>query len=122
MESLKVSETAKINYLEIPARDLVKTKAFFKAVFDWQFTDYGPEYMAFDQSAGMDGGFYLSEQQARVETGSVLVVFYSQDLAVTQSKVEQAGGQVSQAVFTFPGGRRFHFLDPNGNEFAVWSE
>ena len=115
-------DAVKINYLEIPASDLAKTKTFFKAVFNWHFTDYGPEYMAFDQSAGLDGGFYLSKQQARVETGSVLVVFYSKDLAATQVKIEQAGGQICQAVFAFPGGRRFHFLDPNGNEFAVWSQ
>ena len=117
-----MSQTAKINYLELPAKDLTTTKTFFTTVFDWQFTDYGPEYCAFNESAGLAGGFYLSAQNARVESGSVLVVFYSDDLLDTQTKVEQAGGQINQAVFAFPGGRRFHFLDPNGNEFAVWSE
>ncbi len=117
-----MSQAPKINYLEFPAKDLAATKAFFNTVFDWQFTDYGPEYCAFNKTAGLDGGFYLSEQQARVDTGSVLVVFYSVDLAHTLEKVEQAGGKISQAVFDFPGGRRFHFIDPNGNEFAVWSE
>ena len=117
-----MSQAPKINYLELPAKDLGATKAFFKAVFNWQFTDYGPEYMAFDKSAGLDGGFYLSKQEAKAATGSVLVVFYSEDLANTQTQIEQAGGQISQAVFEFPGGRRFHFLDPNGNEFAVWSD
>jgi len=117
-----MSKAAKINYLEFPARDLNATKDFFSEVFDWQFTDCGPEYCAFNKAAGMDGGFYLSKQNAKVATGSVLVVFYSDDLVNTEAKVEQAGGQISQAVFDFPGGRRFHFLDPNGNEFAVWSE
>ncbi len=117
-----MSQAAKINYLEIPAKDLGTTKAFFSSAFDWQFTDYGPEYCAFSKEAGLDGGFYLTKQKARVDTGSVLVVFYSDNLEDTQAKVEQAGGEISQAIFDFPGGRRFHFLDPNGNEFAVWSE
>ncbi len=117
-----MSQAPTINYLEFPARDLSATKAFFNSVFDWQFIDYGPEYCAFDKAAGLDGGFYLSTQQARVDTGSVLVVFHSDNLEGTQAKVEQAGGEINQAIFDFPGGRRFHFLDPNGNEFAVWSE
>lgn len=117
-----VTSAAKINYLEIPAKDLAATKKFFAAVFDWQFTDYGPEYVAFDQAAGLDGGFYLSKEQATAATGSVLVVFYADDLAAIQAKIEAASGVISQAVFEFSGGRRFHFLDPNGNEFAVWTE
>jgi len=117
-----MNQIATINYLEFPAKDLEATKIFFKTVFDWQFIDYGPEYTAFSKAAGIEGGFYLSEQSASVASGSVLVVFYSQDLAETQAQVEQAGGEISQAVFEFPGGRRFHFLDPNGNEFAVWAE
>lgn len=117
-----MSQTATINYLEFPAKDLEATKVFFQTVFDWRFTDYGPDYVAFNKTAGMEGGFYLSEQNASVASGSVLVVFYSNDLAEIQAKLEQAGGEISQAVFDFPGGRRFHFLDPNGNEFAVWSE
>ena len=117
-----MSNHHKINYLEFPARNLAMTKVFFKAVFNWQFIDYGDQYCAFDKAAGLDGGFYLSEKQANAETGSVLVVFYSEDLADTEAKIKKAGGKISQAVFEFPGGRRFHFLDPNGNEFAVWSE
>lgn len=117
-----MSKTAKINYLEFPAKDLAKTKDFFTAVFNWQFIDYGDAYCAFDKSAGLDGGFYHSKQKSRVETGSVLVVFYSEDLKETMTKVQQAGGEISQDIFDFPGGKRFHFLDPNGNEFAVWSE
>ena len=117
-----VSQAPKINYLEIPASDLAASKLFFNAVFDWQFTDYGPEYCAFDKTAGLDGGFYLSDKTATSAQGSVLVVFYSHNLEDTQAKITQAGGQISQAVFDFPGGRRFHFLDPSGNEFAVWSE
>jgi predicted enzyme related to lactoylglutathione lyase len=116
-----MSSQATINYLEIPASDLERNKRFFREAFDWQFTDYGPDYCAFDASAGLDGGFYRSELTATTERGSVLVVFHSHDLAATEQKITAAGGTISQPVFEFPGGRRFHFLDPCGNEFAVWS-
>jgi len=111
----------KINYLEFPAKDIAKTKAFFSTVFAWSFTDYGPEYTAFSE-AGIDGGFYKSELTCATANGSVLVVVYSNDLEQTQSKIEAAGGSVIKPIFTFPGGRRFHFADPNGNEYAVWSD
>jgi predicted enzyme related to lactoylglutathione lyase len=116
-----MSAQATINYLEIPASDLVRVKRFFTAVFDWRFTDYGPDYCAFDKAAGLDGGFYRSDLSASADQGSVLVVFHSEDLAATEAKIIAAGGRISQPTFEFPGGRRFHFLDPCGNEFAVWS-
>lgn len=114
-------DNEKINYLELPAKDLGKAKIFFQAVFDWDFTDYGPEYAAFD-NAGLNGGFYQSDLNCSTEKGSVLVVFYSKFLEQTQLKIEQAGGKIVKPVFSFPGGRRFHFADPNGNEYAVWSD
>lgn len=110
-----------INYLEMPARDLEATKRFFQTVFQWSFTDYGPDYMAF-RSAGIEGGFYRSVLQSSTVTGAVLVVFYSENLAATQDKILAAGGAICKSVFDFPGGRRFHFTDPNNNEFAVWSD
>ena len=110
----------KINYLEFPAKDIGATKAFFSTVFGWTFTDYGPDYIAFD-NAGMDGGFYKSDLTVSTDNGSLLMVFYSDDLEQTQSNIEAAGGSVIKPIFKFPGGRRFHFGDPNGNEFAVWS-
>ena len=111
----------KINYVEFPAKDIAATKRFFTAVFDWTFTDYGPEYIAFDNE-GIDGGFYQSDQKCSTDNGSVLVVFYSEALEKTQAKIEAAGGKIIKPIFTFPGGRRFHFGDPNGNEYAVWSD
>ncbi len=110
-----------INYLELPAHNFNKTKRFFKQVFGWQFVDYGPDYMAFE-NAGIDGGFYRSSLSSRTESGSVLIVFYSSNLTETLSHVEAAGGMIVKPIFSFPGGRRFHFQDPNGNELAVWSE
>ena len=111
----------KINYLEIPARDLSATKSFFTAVFGWSFTDYGPEYTAFSDQ-GIDGGFFQSNNIMSTDSGSALIVFYSETLEHTQSRIEQANGKINKAIFSFPGGRRFHFTDPNGNEFAVWSD
>lgn len=116
-----MNQHEKINYVEFPAKDLAKAKQFFTEVFGWTFTDYGPEYTAFSNS-GLKGGFFQSEQSCSTQQGSALIVMYSQNLAETQQKIENAGGSVVQAVFEFPGGRRFHFADPNGNEFAVWSD
>lgn len=116
-----MSEHEKINYVEYPAKDMEATKTFFTAVFGWSFVDYGPDYMSFS-NAGLDGGFYKSDLSASTESGSALVVFYSNELEQTQTKIEEAGGSIIKPAFSFPGGRRFHFSDPNGNEFAVWSD
>ena len=116
-----MSQHNKINYLEIPAKDLAKTKSFFSVAFGWDFVDYGPEYCAIT-GAGIDGGFYLSDKTVTTQTGSVLVVMYSDDLESSEQQVVSAGGEIIKAIFSFPGGRRFHFADPNGNEFAIWSD
>lgn len=110
-----------INYIEIPARDISATKKFFSDLFGWEFVDYGPDYCSFNNE-GVDGGFYKSDLTASTNTGSILVVLYSADLENTQSKVGTSGGTIVKPIYSFPGGRRFHFADPNGNEFAVWSE
>lgn len=111
----------KINYLEFPSKDLIVTKRFFSKVFGWEFEDFGPEYTAI-HNAGLDGGFFKSRQSASTENGSVLVVIYSAGLEDTQGKIEASGGSIVKPIFTFPGGRRFHFCDPTGNEYAVWSD
>lgn len=113
--------SVKINYIELPARNLEGTKQFFSDAFGWQFIDYGPDYIAM-QNAGLDGGFYRSELVVETAKGSALVVLYSSDLEATLVKVKAAGGRIVKQVFSFPGGRRFHFSDPSGNEYAVWSE
>ncbi|QMU62298.1 MAG: VOC family protein [Gammaproteobacteria bacterium] len=111
----------KINYVEFPAKDINAAKAFFTAAFDWTFTDYGPDYTAFENQ-GLDGGFFTSDKTTSTEDGSALVVFYSNALEATQTKIKNADGTIIQDIFPFPGGRRFHFADPNGNEYAVWSD
>ena len=116
-----MSRHEKINYVEFSAKDISATKAFFEQSFGWTFVDYGPDYTAFS-GEGLDGGFYRSPVFANAESGSALIVFYSDDLESTQVKVEKAGGVITKPIFSFPGGRRFHFTEPSGNEFSVWSE
>ena len=111
----------KINYVEFPATDMEKTKQFFVDAFGWKFTDYGPDYTAFSDE-GLDGGFFRSDLSVSTERGSALVVFFSNDLEATQQKIEKAGGIIINPIFSFPGGRRFHFTDPSGNEYSVWSD
>jgi len=111
----------KINYVEFPAKDINAAKAFFTAAFNWTFTDYGPDYTAFENQ-GLDGGFFTSDLTTSTKDGSALVVFYSNAIEETQTKIDKAGGTIIQEIFSFPGGRRFHFADPNGNEYAVWSD
>jgi uncharacterized protein len=111
----------KINYVEFPAKDLPATKAFFESAFGWSFIDYGPEYTAFSDQ-GLDGGFFQSDLASSSEKGAALVIFYSNQLETTLAKVEKAGGSIVKPIYSFPGGRRFHFTEPSGNEFAVWSE
>lgn len=116
-----MNKDGKLNYVEFPAKDLTATKAFFSAAFDWSFVDYGPDYVAFSDQ-GLDGGFFRSEQCSTSATGGALLVFYSANIKATLAKVQQHGGIVIKPVFDFPGGCRFHFTEPSGNEFAVWSE
>lgn len=111
----------KINYVEFPASDMESTKKFFDDVFGWEFEDYGEEYTSFS-GEGLDGGFYKSQLRSSTEDGSALVVFYSENLEATLKKIKQAGGVVVKPIFSFPGGRRFHFKEPSGNEMAVWSD
>lgn len=116
-----MNQHEKMNYVEFPAKDLAATKAFFESVFGWSFTDYGPDYTAFENQ-GLDGGFFQSDLDSSTEKGAALVIFYSAQLEATLAKVEKAGGSILKPIYSFPGGRRFHFTEPSGNEFAVWGE
>lgn len=107
-----------IDYVEFPASDIEATKRFYSAVFGWNFTDYGPNYTSFHDGR-LAGGFTMSAKP--VKSGP-LVVIYAKSLEDTQRKVLEAGGTIAIGIFEFPGGRRFHFADPNGNDLAVWSE
>lgn len=116
-----MNENGKINYVEFPSSNLDATKSFFSKVFGWSFQDFGPEYTSFS-NAGLDGGFFKSELKADTGNGSALLVIYSSNLEEMLSKVVDASGLVVKEIFPFPGGRRFHFIEPSGNEFAVWSD
>ena len=116
-----MNEHKKINYVEFPAKDLQATKNFFKQAFGWSFQDFGPEYAAFS-NAGLDGGFYKANLCSTADSGAALIVFYSNELESTQEAIKNSGGTIVKEIFPFPGGRRFHFTEPSGNEFAVWSD
>jgi predicted enzyme related to lactoylglutathione lyase len=116
-----MNQHEKMNYVEFPAKDLAGTKAFFESAFGWSFVDYGPEYTAFENQ-GLDGGFFQSDLASSTENGAALIVFYSDQLEATLAKVQKAGGSILKPIYSFPGGRRFHFTEPSGNEFAVWGE
>lgn len=108
-----------LDYVEFTVRDLAEAKRFYTAAFGWAFTDYGPTYAGIQGPDREVGG--LAEAET-LRTGGPLVILYSDDLEASVRAVEAAGGTVSTPPFAFPGGRRFHFLDPSGNELAVWAE
>jgi hypothetical protein len=98
-----------IDNIEFNVSDISRSKAFYGSVFGWAFTDYGPTYTEFSDGR-LTGG-----------PGGPLVILYTDDLAATQQRIEAAGAKISRATFAFPGGRRFHFIDPDGYELAVWT-
>lgn len=108
-----------INYIELPMVKNAETKKFYHQAFGWEFTDWGPNYISFS-GAHVDGGF--NGEDAKVSDSGVLVVLYGKDLNQKLADVKKAGGEIIKPIFEFPGGKRFHFRDPNGNELAVWSE
>lgn len=107
-----------IDYIEFRAGDLEAVKKFYHHCFGWEFTDYGPDYTAFDRS-GVQGGFRRTNDPI---AQGVLVVLYHEALEQIRDTIQTAGAKITQDIFSFPGGRRFHFLDPAGNELAIWSE
>jgi len=111
----------KMNYVEFSACDLVATKTFFESAFGWVFQDYGPEYTTFNDQ-GLEGGFFKTDKAGTQATGGALIVFFSKHLLDTQERVKAAGGVITQDTYEFPGGKRFHFIEPSGNEFAVWGQ
>ncbi|GAB5402621.1 MAG: VOC family protein [Aureliella sp.] len=119
-------QNLKIDYIEFPAADLKSVECFYSAVFGWKFTWYGDAYLAFSDGQ-MDGGFFKTEaapcpQSDNPHGVGTLVIMYSGDLEHTRDAVVAAGATLSKDIFEFPGGRRFQFLDPAGNELSVWSE
>ena len=107
-----------IDYIELKANNLERIKLFYNQVFDWKFTDYGPYYVSFENS-GVAGGFEKTDETI---SNGALIVLYHKNLTLVKNKVIEAGGKITKDIFSFPGGQRFQFIDPSGNELAVWSE
>lgn len=112
----------RIDYIEFHAPDLPKIKAFYANVFGWKFTDYGPDYTAFEDGR-ITGGFTAGGEGGAAEQpgANPLVVIYAKDLEELKQAVAEAGGRLLEQI-EFPGGKRFYFLDPAGNRLAVWSD
>jgi predicted enzyme related to lactoylglutathione lyase len=113
--------TNKIDYIEFQAADLESTKAFFERLLGWKFEDYGPDYTSFADGR-IAGGFQRADKCGTVAGGGVLVVLYHPRLEEVRQRVIELGGKIAREIFSFPGGRRFHFTEPSGNELAVWSD
>ena len=111
----------RIDYVELPAADLDAAEAFYAAAFGWTFEDYGEGYRAFSDGR-LDGGFHRSELRSRASEGAALVILYAEDLEDVERRVTAAGGTIVEPAFSFPGGRRFEFRDPHGNDLAVWTD
>ncbi len=107
-----------IDYIEYGASDIPAIKQFYSDVFGWKFEDYGPHYTSFSDGR-ISGGFFKTEA---IPAKGALTVIYAADLSATETQVKASGGIIVKPIFSFPGGRRFHFADPSGNELAVWSE
>ena len=115
-----MSSHHRIDYFELPANDLAASKRFYSKVFDWSFRDYGPSYSGFGYpGAEREAGGISSDTG---HTRAPLAILYSDNLELSEEKVRSAGGKIVKPIFSFPGGRRFHFTDPSGNELAVWSD
>ena len=115
----QADQDRRINYIEFLTTDMDATKKFYSELFGWEFTDYGPDYSSFSDGR-MNGGFVIAEEVATV--GYPLIVLFSTDLEGIRDKVVESGGKIVKDIFEFPGGRRFHFTDPSGNELAIWSD
>ena len=109
-----------ISYVELNVTDLAATRAFYESAFGWEFNDYGPTYAGIRAPDGQGeiGGLNATTAPVR---GGPLVLLYSDDLDATVTAVEAAGGQVVSGPYDYPGGRRFHFTDPSGNELGVFA-
>ena len=114
----RVEQNRRIDYIEFPTTNIEETKRFYSEVFEWEFTDFGPDYTSFTDGR-MSGDFSVATQ---VPAGGPLIVLYSTNLAEIEARIRESGGKIVKEIFDFPGGRRFHFADPSGNELAVWSE
>ena len=107
-----------IDNIEFPFPDreaLIESRKFYQQVFGWQYQEWGPEYLDTGDS-GVASGLTVDQRQ------HPLIIIYTDNIEQALATVKQAGGEITQELFNFPGGRRFQFKDPAGNELAFWSE
>lgn len=109
-----------LNYIELPSTNNVEMKAFYGKAFRWTFQDWGETYVAI-HGAGVEGGFDQASGDRQPSNQGALVILYSEDLKASEMAVRDAGGEISVPPYSFPGGQRFHFTDPSGNELAIWT-
>ena len=114
----QAEQDRRIDYVEFLTTNMNETKTFYSGIFGWEFTDYGPDYTSFNDGR-LGGGFVAAPE---VAAGGPLVVLYAANLEDIEAKIREYGGEIVRETFDFPGGRRFHFVDPGGNELAVWSD
>lgn len=114
----QAEQDRRVDYTEFLSTDIAETKRFYNGIFGWEFTDYGPDYTSFSDGR-LAGGFSAATE---VRAGGPLVVLYSTNLEQMEAVISENGGKIVREIFEFPGGRRFHFTDPSGNELAVWSD
>jgi uncharacterized protein len=117
MSTTKSKNDRRIDYIEFNVADMARSKKFYSEAFGWSIKDYGPDYCEFADGR-LTGGFATGEKRG---AGGQLVIIYAHGLAELQRRIEAAGGHIVKAAYDFPGGRRFHFADPDGYELAVWT-
>jgi predicted enzyme related to lactoylglutathione lyase len=120
----EASNNHRIDYIELSVGDITRSRDFYGKAFGWSFKDYGPSYCEFNDGR-LTGGFALGGKDnlgGTIKAGGPLVILFATDLAETQRRIEHAGGKIIKPSYSFPGGRRFHFVDPDGYELAVWSD
>ena len=116
-----MSDHHQFNYIELPTTDMAAMKVFYSTAFGWEYVDYGPSYAAIT-GAGIDAGIDANAGERKPSDQGALIILYSDDLNTSEQNVKEAGGTITVPIFDFPGGRRFHFKDPSGNELAVWTK
>ena len=109
-----------VDYIEIPVVDVAAAKRFYGSAFGWTFNDYGPDYAGIQdpRRAAEVGGLAKTDS---VRPGGPLVLLFSGDLDASVKAVVESGGSIVNGPYEFPGGRRFEFSDPSGNELGVWA-
>jgi len=121
MTAMDSHHPLRIDYVEIAVSDVAEARKFYGEIFGWECKDFGPDYVEFFDGRLRGGLTKITDESSSPGVGP-LVVLYAPDLETLAARIEDAGGEVTREIFDFPGGRRFHFVDPSGNLLGVWSD